>query len=65
MYYVIIFSNVLYKAVAFEFLIHLLHYDHETYESPRIANFLDSWLNRYQFVKFLPVSYIFVMSSDQ
>ena len=46
-------------------LIPLLHYDHESHESPRIYNFLDSWLNRYQFVKFLPVSYIFVVSSDQ
>jgi len=45
-------------------LIPLLHYDHESHESPRIDNFLDSWLNRYQFVKFLPVSYIFVVSSD-
>jgi len=43
----------------------LSHYDHESHESPRIDNFLDSWLNRYQFVKFLPVSYIFVVSSDQ
>jgi len=44
------------------FVIPLLHYDHD---SPRIDNFLDSWLNRYQFVTFLPVSYIFVVSSDQ
>jgi len=45
----------------------LLHYDHESHESPRINNFLDSWLNRYQFMKFLAVSYIhvFVVSSDQ
>ena len=43
----------------------LSHYDHESQESPRIDNFLDSWLNRYQFVKFLPVLYTFVVSSDQ
>ena len=47
------------------FVIPLLHYYHESHESLRIDNFLDSWLNRYQFVKFLPVSYIFVVSSDQ
>ena len=46
-------------------LMPLSHYDHESHESPRIDNFLDSWLNRYQFVKFLPVSYILVVSSDQ
>jgi len=46
-------------------LMPLSHYDHESHESPRIDNFLESWLNRYQFVKFLPVSYIFVVSSDQ
>jgi len=47
------------------FLIPLSHYDHESHESPRIDNFLDSWLNRYQFVKFLPVSYIFAVSYNQ
>ena len=47
------------------FVIPLLHYDHESQESPRIDNFLDSWLESYQFVKFLPGSYIFVVSSDQ
>jgi len=52
-------------AIVANFVIPLSHYDHESHESPRIDNFLDSWLNRYQFVKFLPVSNIFVVSSDQ
>ena len=46
-------------------VIPLLHYNHESHESPRIDIFLDSWLNRYQFVKFLPVSYIFFVSYEQ
>jgi len=43
-------------------VIPLLHYDHESHESPRIDNFLDSWLNRYQFVKFM---YVFLCLQRQ
>ena len=53
------------KLVVNTSIIPLLHYDHESHESPRIDNFLDLWLNRYEFLKFLPFSYIFVVSSDQ
>jgi len=45
----------------------LSHYDHEFQESPRIDKFQDSWgfvIPLLHFVKFLPVSYIFVVSSD-